>query len=635
MLHRPVSELAREAAQWLHTQIHPHRDKPRQWFLASLDALYHPALKRHWEKKYARPHRQLAPWVLVFDLFLLTVLSALVVGGVMIWLFLPAQKEPAVVVLEVNLPNIIGDIEIGAPTTIDLAWRNSTPENLSCAVIVLMAQGRFVPERAPEAADSNCAAAAFADVPRDAVIVPVGPLAAGSSGTKALPGRFYGGSGDVINFTAELRYWRPAATRQSIELVRLPVSLTGSLASLDIKTEAELSYGRRLTVSIPYALAGDRGYEQAVLRIMLPKGFRVTSTNPQIPGSGLEWPLGPLAPGAEGAVAVIGVLPTGAASLFGAELAATAGGREIMLQKISRTLDFRAADFDLSLTPMAPAAGLPVRPGSDIKLAIKFNNSGNQTMRKIRISLQPTSALWDGKAAWSGTERSELALLIPGAGGTIETTLRVPPEITSEMFAGEDAPVIGVTAVAEYLYGEDTRTVVAETIPLEIPVTTLISAKAAAFYFTTDGEQIGTGPLPPKVGEATKYRIIWQVRNGAGAAEGVTLSARLPENVSWTGRATSTGGEGLDYLASSRTVVWKLGAVAAFAGGDENRLGASFEVALTPSEEQVGAPAILTAGGTITGRDVATQSRLTESVPDVTTESTYDLRAGKRARVVK
>ena len=44
-----------------------------------------------------------------------------------------------------------------------------------------------------------------------------------------------------------------------------------------------------------------------------------------------------------------------------------------------------------------------------------------------------------------------------------------------------------------------------------VDINTGMVFKAEARYFNDDNIAVGSGPLPPKVGETTKYRIFWNI----------------------------------------------------------------------------------------------------------------------------
>lgn len=108
----------------------------------------------------------------------------------------------------------------------------------------------------------------------------------------------------------------------------------------------------------------------------------------------------------------------------------------------------------------------------------------------------------------------------------------------------------------------------------------LFSAKA--FYYLNENIQVGSGPIPPAVGQTTNYKIYWTIDPGANNLENITVRAILPPAITWIDDYQPTAGV-LDYDPNSRQVIWNL---------DELLIGDSaqayFFVDLTPDISQLG-----------------------------------------------
>ncbi len=108
-----------------------------------------------------------------------------------------------------------------------------------------------------------------------------------------------------------------------------------------------------------------------------------------------------------------------------------------------------------------------------------------------------------------------------------------------------------------------------------------------ARYFSAIGDQLGIGPLPPKIGEVTSYWIVWTVGPVESELRLLLMSSTLPANVRATGKfASQFGGT---FSTNGKTVSWTVpsvpvtGAAATFA----------FEIAFTPTKNQIGTMARL------------------------------------------
>ena len=109
--------------------------------------------------------------------------------------------------------------------------------------------------------------------------------------------------------------------------------------------------------------------------------------------------------------------------------------------------------------------------------------------------------------------------------------------------------------------------------------------------------------FPPKAEATTTYTVIWTIANSSSAVSGATVSATLPENVTWLG-SISPQTENVQYDSNSRTVTWNAGSLAAYSGQDgEQQRQVSFQVALYPNITDVGNPLTIVNPSTLSATD--------------------------------
>ncbi len=639
MLHEPVPVAFKKIGRWIHGKVHPHRHKPKQALLKILDLLYHPALRHHWEEKYVKRHPRFAFGVLLVDLLLLFILSGLAVAGVFGWLYLPKAANPAIVSLEMSLPN---QLTGGADAALSLTYRNDTDGTARCAVLIVMPEAQFVPDAGlPQSDAGGCMAAAFA-VGHDAnsVVVPLGDIAAHTDGHMSVPGRFYAASGTQATVTAELRYWQSGRTAPSVAVARTWTVFAANRLALSFSSEADAVYGRPTTMTFGYENGSAETLRNVVLRVEPPTGYRLLNVTP--PSSRpLEWRLGDLQPGDKGNVSATGWLfeSAGAAPAFTATATTSEQGRELVLESVRANADIRSTGFHLEQDIVQPAQGNAALPGSDIVVNLHYTNGGTTALRDLRLSLLPTPALGatlePAELSWDNRTSPELASVQPGGSGSLTAVIHLPQDLPADAVGESGHPEIPLRATAEYLLEGDSRPVRADTAETAIPVTTNLSVSAAAFYWTPDGEQLGIGPLPPRVSQTTSYRLILSVRNTTSEVRDTVVEAELPPGVTWTGRTAVTAGSSIDYLPTVRRLRWTLGEVQAFTDNLELRPAASIELNLTPDSGMAGQPAELLGGITVTGRDISTGTQLRNYAPAVTTDLTRDERAKGKERVVR
>jgi hypothetical protein len=149
---------------------------------------------------------------------------------------------------------------------------------------------------------------------------------------------------------------------------------------------------------------------------------------------------------------------------------------------------------------------------------------------------------------------------------------------------------------------EGTRVVVG---PLaESHGTTPFAWRAAARFYAATGDQIGVGPLPPRVGEATKFWVSWKLEPTTADLSGLSIRSRLPAGVRLTGREALPDGGTLREEDGS--VVWTLDYLPATSQG----ANVSFEVELTPTADMRGKVVPLVGETSAGATEVRSQTKL-------------------------
>lgn len=191
-----------------------------------------------------------------------------------------------------------------------------------------------------------------------------------------------------------------------------------------------------------------------------------------------------------------------------------------------------------------------------------FKIDGNDLL----ISANERTALTNGQPQANDQFDFKIYLLPTFNVGAIENaTLEIRPTFISELkdFSGQQFSLPGESA--------------------KILLSTELSMISEARYYSREGDQLGRGPLPPQVGETTKYWIFIRVNNTTNPVRDAIFSATLPSGVSFTGKQSVSIGPALTLNENNNTVNWNYRELP-----PNSQTGLYFEVAVTPSPDQIG-----------------------------------------------
>jgi len=255
--------------------------------------------------------------------------------------------------------------------------------------------------------------------------------------------------------------------------------------------------------------------------------------------------------------------------------------------------------------------------GTPLNYRIDYVNQGDTTLKDVKIiaSLEGAwldwSSLKDSQQGqikgqtiiWSKKEIPSLALLKPGASGSIHFSINV-----KDWKNGDKNDSGEIRSYAYYQTGDK----VIEKPTDEEKSNTIInqlnsdlSLTESVVYFNEDNIAVGSGPVPMVVGETTNLKVYWRISNSLHDLRDVEVIGELPDYVDWGGKNHSSVGE-LSYDADSRQVKWHIDRLPA----NSQEVSGDFSISVTPRPDQKNQIIVVLPGSTITAIDNVTQARL-------------------------
>lgn len=405
-------------------------------------------------------------------------------------------------------------------------------------------------------------------------------------------------------------------------------------------TPTTVRSGDALTFTLTFRHDGDEPLVDATVALRLPEHFLVQSVVPDAYDAVTHTVrIGALAPGAFGRVAVHGITdaPDGATLRIEGTFHGKGATRSERVV-VNGNVEVRGVAVSFAIGPQGDGPAI-VRLGQAVEIGASYYAAENDPTpldaRAFRITVSgPLPAKITATVPDAVVRRGEIRWPFRGVRPAGETTgealLLTPPKSTNSRMDTNDTNSVAYILTPELILAEDAQGIPTARIvgpPLTLEIAGELRVTAAARYFTPEGDQVGRGPLPPRVGQTTKYWVTWDAKNLVRGADQVTVRAALPGGVEWTERMTATDGEAPTFDATSRTVTWAIGKL-------DRAMSASFELAVTPTAEQTGSFAALLGETTAQGvDDLGTE--LVATAPAVTTELLGDERAKGKGVVVE
>ncbi|RJR31324.1 DUF11 domain-containing protein [Candidatus Parcubacteria bacterium] len=278
--------------------------------------------------------------------------------------------------------------------------------------------------------------------------------------------------------------------------------------------------------------------------------------------------------------------------------------------------------------------GSPVNMGDTLNFMVNLKNAGSNDLNGVVLEFKIDPELVDWQAVsgtvgeidkksgvirWTETEIAELSQFKPGTEKQLEFALKLK-EYDEVDIKGRYEIKSQVKAKIQNINDIEADTEIFSNETANI-INSQLSLKAEGRYFDDDNQAVGTGPLPPVVGEKTTFRIYWAIANSLNEVKNVEVTATLPEGVEFTEKFIVNAGK-LMYNDNSKTMTWTVSKISSNMGYDDVNLW--FDVEIAPTVSNKGRIMVLLTETELVAYDTRTGDEILQSQPAVTTNLDAD-----------
>lgn len=488
----------------------------------------------------------------------------------------------------------------------------------------------------------------------------IGALAPEERGTVKVRGTFTGALGSISAVQAIATY-RPANYSSNFEaMATKQIEYSESVVTGFLQVPEKAVPGDNVSLIYHFENTGTDELKDVLVQFTIPEGFAINmeamKSSSTVQGRLYEEELGSLQPGEKKEFSVFGTFASG----YGgdAEVTSKIGTRSkegtfLPMHIAEAVVPVLAGDLSLNfIVNGSEQQNRSVSYGDELRGIIGFENMADEELKDVVIRLQAeTISLKTGEALndkilvdesnisstatstfnnkqiiWNKEALGQLESLNSRESGSIEIGL---PIVKSAPDNG--AIALRLTVFADIKSVGDTelnRTIAMQ--PMNFILLSDAKIFAEARYFTEEGAPVGSGPLPPKVGEKTTYRIIWRVNKSVHSLKDLEVMAKLPRSVDFKSMATTTAGE-LDYNQSEKMISWTLNKMPV----DVNEIEAQFDVTIQPVAADDGRFATLMQDISLQAKDEDIDDSILLVINELNTDLQNDENAAGKGVVVK
>lgn len=351
-------------------------------------------------------------------------------------------------------------------------------------------------------------------------------------------------------------------------------------------------------------------YPLSDLRIIVkyPQDFEFIDSRPKALDQ-TEWDIGLLNKAEGGRIEITGKVGGGAGDqkIFQARLGLWQEGEFVLLKEIAKGLEIASPSIYISQL-VNGSSKYSANAGDFLHYQIFFKNLDEKALTNLFIiaklegevldieSLRSDFGefkIGDNSIIWDWKRIPHLQFLDVQQEGLVEFWIKVK----------EDWPVSGTSGKNPAIINKVYLAQVQEEFITKLNSKIEISQKG---YFESEVFE-KSGPLPPTVGQETKYTIIWQIKNLYNDLKNVKVKATLPKQVKLTGEIFPKESN-ITFDSESREIVWEVGEIEAGAGIDRPHPNIAFQISFIPTSDQRGGVATLISEAKISGEDTWTEA---------------------------
>ncbi len=471
----------------------------------------------------------------------------------------------------------------------------------------------------------------------------LGDIKSQSVAQKTMSAVLFGEEGQEksVKFTAEYRTADSNAIFYKEKIYRVSISSSPVLVSVDAPNKV---LGNQPTdVSVTVTSNSKSVLKNLMLSLNYPFGFSVTSSVPPPTYGNDTWRLGDLAPGAKKTIRLTAILQgqDGEEKNLRADVGIQSqkNERQIATTVISRDHAFSIEQpfLGLDLTFEGDRSDLAAEAGRTVRGEIIWTNNSQDKIINARIEAKLSGAVLDKNSVyvsdggnydslanaivWQAGRTLGLDSISPGQDGRVGFSFRSVTSLPGQSLSNSMITV-SVSAGGSRIDESGAPLEIASGISRSVKLVSNLALSARALH--SGGPLENTGPVPPKVEQATTYTVVWTVTNTSNIVTGARVTAILPAYVTWTGKV-SPENTSISYNPVGGIVTWQVGEVPRNADIGSGAKQIAFQVSLLPSANQAGEVPEIVSRSSITGVDSFTSVTLQNNAPALSTRTTADL----------
>jgi hypothetical protein len=452
----------------------------------------------------------------------------------------------------------------------------------------------------------------------------LGTIPAGAVRNDNLKVTLFGEQGSTRTIKVTLEYRVAGSNAIFVKEKPYDVNITSTPINLSVDAPTNISPNQSITLNVKATLNATTPAQNILVKLDYPVGFSFVSSVPAPSFGNNVWNLGDLAPGVEHDIAISGKMIDvfdGEEKTFNTGVGSQSDTDKsligVVFNSISNTIEIKKPFIEANLFINGISSSAYATDASTpIDAEIRYTNNLDTKVNDLVIVAKITGNAFDRKTinaeqgfydsakdviTWDKNSKNEFAEINPGDSGSVNFSVSplslysadggilADPTINIEVDISGSQAILG-SAVSDLTNSSSAM----------VKIISDVGFSAKALYYS--GPFTNTGPIPPKVENATTYTIVWTLSNTANSISNAQVNSTLPSWITFVG-PISPASENLTYNPSTKEIVWSVDRIPKGTGITGASRSVSFQVSFSPSLSQLGQIPTIINDAVLTGHD--------------------------------
>lgn len=385
-------------------------------------------------------------------------------------------------------------------------------------------------------------------------------LQPGGEMTLEIKGQLVGAKDDKLSAIFEMTYVPQNFQSEFSAKQTIETKISDSKLEMNIEGVDKTMVATEQEIKIVYKNLTDEALTDLYLDVLYPDDMDIISVDPIKEGD--YWQVS-LAPDEAKTLTIRGSFGTDSAAdqMLVAELGNMVDTKFRRLSRVEKPIAVVNPDFDIDLEINGSDKSQTVDWGDVLRYQVTIINQSPTDISDIEISalVEGQAIDWDtletvgkldkesNKIVWTKEADESLATWKAGETKTFTWQVKINDESGPERTV-ENIVQINIAGLADWKS-------ISSPILLTVGEGVIFNN---GVYWDLGGRRVGSGALPPKVGAATEYLVIWSIPEATGDFDSVKVETTLPPQTWFVENIDVQEGE-MTFDESSQVLTWQIG----------------------------------------------------------------------------